>query len=833
MSTYHQHLLSGKEPTDIKQLVLDPNFYNQSITGFFRGIVVQNNDPERRGRVKIFIPAFSPHIYDQWLRSLKEDTQGEVAFTNKKFRYSQGSNINKVNCTDEDRPSLRQIAEEAKKVLEWAEQASCLFGAGTSGLYGQEVDKCTISDASTDGRFPSSNNVQCSTANAGSVNVDNVDEKAGYKYEIDDPSTDLQDGFVSVPEDKMPEINAFAKVYKPSTYSNKTKGIFTIPNVGATVWVFFENGDVMRPVYFAYSYDKSDWQSIYEVGSTNGPDYPGAFENAKNNFDNQKIKKGKTVFNSKAGAIEFIDTDEYEQIKITQAGGSFIQLSNKAAVYYVDKNEQKLVAGDQFETINQIKNLRVKKGYNIGVDENRWTRIGIWNTEAYNGWKEENKIVADTRARFAIKRTTVQPSTDISLPPGSIKQEQKGYFAYNPVLAESTPTVESPSVDKVYEKIPASSAAEGNQCSTLETTTDPIKSNSSQNTNLSLTPEAFFNAASTNGSCNFPANGDATKSASSQDGKWEDDLDYAKINELETAQAKKMLEFETKFGTGGDDITEITRHKIEIIGATFNDSQSVRVDAVGRSNFNEVLVSDKGAFASRKPSPLVERVANDGKFPCGNYTLIIGNTFSINSGAGGIKLMTTGCTDIYGSQVVIAGSNELLLSSDGDINIASNGKFSVTADIITFRQSSGKQVAVDGSLGIKNNLIVAGGTYIEGELCINHITAPVEIQETETMQLYGHTRDEPNMYIVGYVYADQGGDNPDWRPVYSAVVKDGQLLKSTPDCIINEPHSHNFKNIPLTLKHNNEGVRNAAAAMNKGNNQVAASPIRNGMKQLS
>lgn len=822
MNNYNQQLLSGKYPTDIKQYVLDPNFYNQSLTGFYRGIVLQNNDPERRGRVKIFIPAFSPHIYDQWLRGANQGNEDEVNFTNKKFRFSQGSNINKVDCTDEDRPSLNQIAEEAKKVLEWAEQASCLFGSGSSGLYGLEENKCTISDASTSERFPAANNAQCAKqASAGNVNVDGVGEKGGYKFEIDTPETDLQDGFVSLNEDKMPEVNAFAKTYKPSAYSNKTRGIFTVPNVGAAVWVFFENGDVMRPVYFAYSYDKRDWQSIYEIGANNGPDYPGAFENTTNNFDDQQIKKSKTVFNSKAGSIEFIDTDEFEQIKITQAGGSFIQLSNKAAVYYVDKNEQKLVSGDQFETVNQIKNLRVKKGYNIGVDESRWTRIGSWNADAYNSWKEENRIIADTRARFAIKRATAQSSDDISLPAGSVKQERQGTFASNPVLTESTPVVVSPAIEQIYNETPKSSAAAGNQCSTLATATGAVANNASQQTVLTLSPEAIAGAAGADGSGNLV--GDGAKSASTQDGTWAQDADYANINDLETRQSQKMLEFETKFGTGGDDISEVTRHKTDIIGAAFNDAPSVRVDAIGRLNFNEVLISGKGAFASRKPSPLVERVANDGKFPCGNYTLVVGNTFCINSGAGGIKLMSTGCTDVYGSQVVVAGSNELLLSSGGDINVTSNGKFSVTADIITFRQSSGKQVAIDGSLGVKNNLIIAGGAYVEGELCVNHITAPVEIQETESMQLFGTT---VTGKIIGFTYAG----NDTWLPCYGGVTPGGTAHA---DCIENVEHSHNFKNLPLTLKQNNEGVRNAAAAMNKGSNQVAASPVRNGMKILS
>ena len=175
---------------------------------------------------------------------------------------------------------------------------------------------------------------------------------------------------------------------------------------------------------------------------------------------------------------------------------------------------------------------------------------------------------------------------------------------------------------------------------------------------------------------------------------------------------------------------------------------------------------------------------------------------------------------------MVAGSNELILSSGGDVTVASGGRFSVTADIITFRQSNGKQIAIDGSLGIKNNLIVVGGTYIEGELCINHITAPVEIQETESMQLFGTT---VTGKIIGHIPNGQGG----WTPCYGGVVDVNNNISAHADCIINVPHSHNFKNLPLTLKQNNEGVRAAAAVMNKGSNQVAAAPVRNGMKKLT
>lgn len=822
MSQYHQHLIPGDDTTELKQFVLDPNFYNQSITGFYRGIVIQNNDPERRGRVKLFIPAFSPHIYNKWLDD-RDDQKTDTSIKDKKFRFPQGSNINNYGCTDEARPALNQIFEEAKKIVDWAEQASSLIGAGTSGLYGFEKNKSTISDASTEERFSADKNAQCAN-NIDAVNIDNIAEKGGFKYEIDDDNFDLQDGFVSLNNDKMPEVNAFAKVYKPSTYSNKTKGMFTVPNVGALCWVFFEGGDITKPVYFAYSYDRQDWQGIYDIinaeDKNNGPDYPGAFENTAAKDGEVVYKKGKTVFNSKAGSLEFIDTDDYEQVKLTHAGGSFFQFSNKATVRYCDKNDQSLIGGDQFETVNLTKNLHVRKNFNVGIDETKWTRVGSWNEYAYSRWKELNRIVADTRARFAIKRANAMPSDGITMPAGSTQQERRGRYASNPVLQESKSVITSPAIQQVYKTTPIASAATGNQSTTLETATTPVQSNQSQLTNSVLTPDAFNAAAGATGSANFE--GDPTRSASTEGGEWEVDTEYQNINELETKQAESMLEYETQFGNGGDEINEITRHRVDIIGVVFNDSPAVRVDPIGRSNFNEVLVDSKGTFASRRPSPLVERVANDGKFPCGNYSLIIGNNFSINAGSGGMHLMTTGCFDIAGSQIVIAGSEEVILSSTGDININSGSKFSVTADIITFRQSQGKQVAIDGSLGVKNNIVIGGGAYVEGELFVNHITAPVEIQETESTVLYGKT--VPGK-VIGWAPHDNG-----YITVYGGTPTG---TYADDDSILNVEHSHNFKNLPLSLKANNEGVRAAATEINKGSNLVTALPIRNGMKSIT
>ena len=36
--------------------------FDKKIYGFTRGIVIKNNDPESRGRVKIFLPQYSNYI---------------------------------------------------------------------------------------------------------------------------------------------------------------------------------------------------------------------------------------------------------------------------------------------------------------------------------------------------------------------------------------------------------------------------------------------------------------------------------------------------------------------------------------------------------------------------------------------------------------------------------------------------------------------------------------------------------------------------------------------------------------------------------------------------
>jgi len=92
----------------------------EKFNSFYLGIVVQNNDPEYRGRVKVWVPHVNASVYNKW-NALKED---------RKFKFP-GSNI------DSD---LSLIIDELKDDLPWAEFASAVVGETTTGKYNARFD---------------------------------------------------------------------------------------------------------------------------------------------------------------------------------------------------------------------------------------------------------------------------------------------------------------------------------------------------------------------------------------------------------------------------------------------------------------------------------------------------------------------------------------------------------------------------------------------------------------------------------------------------------------------------------------------------------------------
>ena len=95
--------------------------------GNYLGIVVQNNDPLKRGRVKVFVPHVSPTVYKGWNDAVRD----------KKFKFVG------VNTYSD----LTDVVEDLKKILPWAECAAPLAGESSSGRYSIYKNTGTISDS--------------------------------------------------------------------------------------------------------------------------------------------------------------------------------------------------------------------------------------------------------------------------------------------------------------------------------------------------------------------------------------------------------------------------------------------------------------------------------------------------------------------------------------------------------------------------------------------------------------------------------------------------------------------------------------------------------------
>lgn len=276
------------------------------MTGIVLGIVVQNNDPQKRGRVKIFIPSLSLNLYENW----------------------DNENANK-SFTDLSDPLIKDVVDKIKNQLPWANCAAPVFGEVGSGYYDSAGKKTKVGD-----------------------NPDRESDKPAKAIEDNPPRDAFYDG----------ETNKFE--YEHDSYSNTSKGLFSIPRVGSKVWVFFENGNLNRPVYFATSYDKEDWVNIEDEN------YPDDFENIYGAIGETSYKN-KMAISQRGGVIEIVNTDNKESIQISHYNGGFKILNNGGSTEYVEGTDRKLVSAGQFETVTNDSSKVIKKNLNVTVNENK------------------------------------------------------------------------------------------------------------------------------------------------------------------------------------------------------------------------------------------------------------------------------------------------------------------------------------------------------------------------------------------------------------------------------------------------------------------------------
>lgn len=793
--------------------------FQKEYFGNYLGIVIQNNDPDKQGRVKVYIPHISPSIYESWYKEPVD----------KKFSFI-GKNI------DSD---LTDIIDKLKDVVPWCECAAPLMGASGSGRYNAHTQTGFVSDSS---KLSTTTTSTSTVFTKYGLNVDGTGEKPARIYETKElevcdafnatsiSRTEVEEsdtGVLGEPTASsvrvdaalgMPnKINKYSYQYKPTSYSNQVKGSFSIPNVGSHVWVFFKNGNPMSPVYFAVSFGTEDWNQIYNSSDgDSGPDYPGDYENVSEREDgtyshNTETYRNKFVLNQKGGTLEIVNTDNREILKMTHYSGSFKEYNNEATIELLTGQDQKLVHGDQFLTVKGHKSELIEMDLDQIVRGDYYTKIGNFNLAKFEEWQEHTKVLSNIKQLFEIKRAEKDDEYNKDYPRISELQRKepvgkKGHAAC-PVCSHSARPkfwdVNNPGVSLRLPSISTlATAAVGVAAGFILPLSLPTPFSYKQ---PPISPGNFL------GSGKCPCCGGDGKSPSTFGGEFaSQDKDSLVLRELK-GQIAKLTKIEKDLGLGGSHIVNITKHKVENIGLVMNDFPSIRIDKLGKLVPSEVMVLKEGVVLNQVAVPLIEYVHVDA-MPGGSYTLNCANEFNVHAGARGISFKSYGPVDIGGSIINVAGE-QINISSKNEVNIDA-GRVSIIADILSMRQRNYKQVVIESNLGVAGNAVVRGSLHVEGELTCQHITVPMEMKETDANTAYGQMNPvQIGTCIIG------GGSSVGPHPVYG--------FNANPMAINTYEHSHVYESLPVTAVKGSNDVR-AMGMSTSARIETSPQPVQHG-----
>ena len=503
--------------------------------------------------------------------------------------------------------------------------------------------------------------------------------------------------------------------------------------------------------------------------------------------------RNKTVINQRGATVEINNSTDREELKLSQFSGSNVTLNNLVNSELATNNKQTKVINDSFESVGKDKNTFVGKDKVTRVVENTYDLRGFkTDTQigALSSWKDEMGAaeLPGINSQFPILRG------GYAIPPAlNSVTELDGDRTYNSTKNQSKEVVNneftkycpvpirSSKVDEVVDYEPVGPPLATPKASGKSPSDEDINTGSGEVG--SRAPGVLQFGTSLN--------------AATEGGTWkENELRQELPDKLKELQEKKLNEIEQKIGNGGDTIQFIKRNKFETVGGAVNDFPSIRIDPYGRSQPIEVAVGEETTYTNVDYVATVEDVNSDLNFPGGDYTLNVGNKYNVIVGAGGVQIKTSGGVEIGGTSVKVA-ANKINLMASAGMHLTSETLVELQSDkSISLR--SKRQIYIEPGLGVKSNLVVGGGTYVEGELYVNHITAPVEIQQTEDTLLLGRFNCKCDR-VLPIGECNVGGT---WYTVYAY----GEGEKAE-DLIFNYPHSHHFKNLPLRTMSSNEDVR--------------------------
>jgi len=564
--------------------------------------------------------------------------------------------------------------------------------------------------------------------------------------------------------------------------------------------------------------------------------YPGKFSN--DNKDHDEIFKDKVVLNQAAGNIEFVNTKDAESISITHKNGSFDKLDKNGKDSLVTRDKREVIMGDSLLNIGGT-HLEIidenKEEITLGDIIEKVGDIDKWQ-KPMEDIKRSQRELHDIKRRFEVKRTKEYNSIDQA--PGQSKAGSNA--RYNGI---SSKVIKTSSPTKVSTK----------------------KKNSGEIIDIKDGSDSYSTVSSSGDRC-LTCWGKLL-SPSTQDGQFSIDTTKDTIVKKREEIQKKIYEYEKELGQnkhpeGGSYIRTIAKNFIDNIGLVFNDFESFRKDPKGKLVPYGVKIDPLGTtiYTQYRETSLIENVDVE-KFPGGSYELNICDGWNVTVGSNGINFKTTGPLNIYGTLVNLVGE-QITINARGETSIGGE-RVDISGEVISLRPKKSsrqldtggsteeeQQVLIDGNLNVALNAIIRGGAHVEGELTVQHITAPCEYQMTETNFTWGEAVEpmklpNPNPELCAFgingvkniINPTECGSEPPKSPTYATLLGGAYIGKAvgydsqgnihcldvyseeSPNFAIVDPHVHPFKTIASKLIEKNVKVDNTAGSI-KGSGSV-------------
>jgi hypothetical protein len=244
--------------------------------GNYLGICIDNQDPEYRGRVQIFIPHIMPALYEGW--------------------NQEGQDIS-LECLGDNLPtSLRSdIVEKLKKILPWSEGALPILGSSAAGSYN-----------SSTGQFNQTGEADSLVSQYSTINPTS---RASFAQELQDPA--VQERFYTLMKAEVGGQGPDAQLAFTETVFNRALAQGTsVTNIISNQKYYepYQNGAFQRAASNLTSTDRQNFANLISKAQNGSNITNGATHNASGSVA-ASVRQG--GYDAVTGSIRTIGGETY------------------------------------------------------------------------------------------------------------------------------------------------------------------------------------------------------------------------------------------------------------------------------------------------------------------------------------------------------------------------------------------------------------------------------------------------------------------------------------------------------------------------------------------